>query len=609
MASTAMNRLRRRVSAAQVFLPAAVTLTLACTPPTAVLRPDAAAIDSATAPPLEYRVRYTPAGDSGTLTISLRARALGPALGEIVIALPDWGEWTTAREPYVRGLQIDGSAFAFDSGGRLAVPRALAADGELVVTYQLRVRDAASAAHLERRLLPYRDGAHVFGFAKNTLAGLLVDGRPIQRPSIINIEAAPDEAIFTGWGGHAIERQTARASAEFPTENGVFAIGRIVGLTTRSVNGVPVEVAQYAAGPDVTAEVAGYAESLVAAISRTTGRGPRGPLRILFEPQREEGVFGGTLTNDGLVVRLPAGPLSVLSRLTLAHEIFHDWLGSHLVEDGTVTWFNEGFTDYIALWHATAVGMLSPAEFVDRMYDIERRARASTSLGRVRFSDSKIKWRDGDGPNETMTYHGGALLAFFTDIQLRQRGATVMDVIRQLLSRRRREYGLNDIRTAMTRLGVSDVYRTSIDGTHVPTVRPLLVAAGFDQSEATEPASLTYLGIEARHESTDPMAVVPAVVLAIDPAGPAAKTDLRMGDRIVDIGERRGDPPIIGPNELTRYRFGLNVVPSSAQTVTLKVAANGSVREVQVAPVRRPGGVRYPLRWNPVRGARFFTVH
>lgn len=590
-----------------VIVSAAVTLTPACTPATVVRRPDAAVIDPAAAPQFEYQIRSADAGDRGTLMVSFRARALGPASGNIVIALPDWGEWTAAREPHVRGLQIDGSPFSFDSTGRVAVPRTLTEDDQLVVTYQLDVIDAASAAHHERRLLPYRDGSHVFGFAKNTLAGLVVDGRLVQRPSIINIEAAPGEAIFTGWGGYSIGQQTARGSAEFPDENGVFAIGRMVGLTTRSVNGGPVEVAQFAGGPDVTVEVAGYVESLVAAISRTVGRGPRGPLRILFEPQRAEGVFGGTLTNDGLVVRLPAEPLSLMSKVTLAHEVFHDWLGSHLVPDENVTWFNEGFTDYISLWYATATGILTPAQFVDRLYDIERRARASTSLGRVRFADAGTKWRDGDGANETMAYWGGALVAFFTDIELRQRGATIADLIRALLSRPQREYGLNDIRAAMTQLGVLDVYTRSIDGTHVPAIRPLLIAAGFDEG-AAEPASLTYLGIETRSESADPMSVVPAVVLAIDSAGPAANTDLRVGDRIIDIGDRRGDPPNIGPSEPTRYRFGLNVVPSGARTVTLQVERNGSVSNVEVAPVRRPGGVRYPLRWNPERGGQFFTV-
>jgi hypothetical protein len=525
-----------------------------------------------------------------------------------VIALADWGEWTTAREPYVRDLRIDGDGFSFDSKGQLAIPRSLSADGQLVVTYQLRVRDAGSAEHLERRLLPYRDSAHIFGYTRNTLAVLLRNGRPIGRASIVSIEAAPDDAIFTGWGGHTIGQQTASGSAELLIENGVFAVGRLVGLTTRAVNGAPVEVAQFAAGADVTAEIAGYAESLVTAISRTTGRGPRGPVRIIVEPQRAEGVFGGTHTNDGTVVYLPAAPLAVVAKLTLAHELFHDWLGSHLVADAPVTWFNEGFTDYIALWHATATGLVPPAQFAERMFDIDRLARASTSFGRVRFAEPGIQWRDGDGPNETMAYRGGAMIALFTDIQLRQRGRTVADLIRQLLSRPQREYGLNDIRIAMTRLGVSDVYRQAIDGTRVPAVRPLLVTAGFDESTVPEPASLTYLGIEARQEGADSMGVVPAVVLAIDPAGPAAKVDLRVGDRILDIGDRRGDPPIIGPSELTRYRFGLNVVPSGARTVTLRVAGNDSVREVQIAPVLRSGGLRYPLRWNAERGARFLAI-
>ena len=585
----------------------ATALTIACTQRAAVLRPNAAAIDSATGSPLEYSVRYT-AADPGTLTVSLRARDLARTSKKTMIALPDWGAWTTAPEPYVANLRIDGSALSFDATGQLVVPRTLAEDGQLDVTYQLRLRDAGSPAHLERHLLPYRDAAHVFGFAENTLARVLVDGRQIHRSTNISIETAADDVIFTGWGGRSIGQQTAKTSGEFPAENGIFAIGRMAGWATRSVAGVPVEIAQFATGPDLTAEIAGYVESLVAAMSRSTGRAPRGPLRIIVEPQRQEGVFSGTHTNDGLVVRLPAGPLSQPAKLTLAHELFHDWLGSHLVEeDESLTWFQEGFTDYISLWHATAAGVVTPAEFAERMFKIESEARASTSLGRIRFAEAGTRWRDGDGANETMAYRGGALLAFLADTELRRRGATVTDLIRHLLSRPQRKYGLEDIRTAMTRLGVSDVYRQSIDGTHVPTVRPMLIAAGFDEG-AAEPAALTYLGIETRYENADPMSVVPAIVLAIDAAGPAAKVDLRVGDRIIDIGERRGDPPIIGPEELTRYRFGLNVVPSSARTVTLRVERSGSVKEVQVAPVRRAGGLRHPLRWNPERGAAFLTI-
>ena len=66
----------------KLVLAATVTLTLACTP-SAVRRSDVAAIDSMTAPPVEYRIRHTTAGDAGTLTVSLRARAIGPASANI----------------------------------------------------------------------------------------------------------------------------------------------------------------------------------------------------------------------------------------------------------------------------------------------------------------------------------------------------------------------------------------------------------------------------------------------------------------------------------------------------------------------------------------------
>src|SRR5687767_702851 len=93
-------------AASRVFVAGVVTLTLACAPPAALRRPDVAAIDP-TAPPLEYRIRYT-GGGSGTLTVSVRVLAPGPASADIMIALRDWGGWTTAGEPYVRGLAIDG---------------------------------------------------------------------------------------------------------------------------------------------------------------------------------------------------------------------------------------------------------------------------------------------------------------------------------------------------------------------------------------------------------------------------------------------------------------------------------------------------------------------
>jgi hypothetical protein len=220
------------------------------------------------------------------------------------------------------------------------------------------------------------------------------------------------------------------------------------------------------------------------------------------------------------VIDLPdTVPLPDDLKLLLAHELFHDWLGSSLVDPGSLVWFSEGFTDYFAIWHATAAGMLPPARFAERILGVEREARSGSPLGRIAFAQPGVDWRD-DGPNETMAYRGGALLAFIVDAELRRRsGRTVPAVVRGLLESAPRTYQLSHIRDVMTKLGLADVYHRSIAGTQLPDAFPLLRALGFD--ETVEQAGLTYLGIEARFDGPpDATDVVPAVVTAIDSVRP-----------------------------------------------------------------------------------------
>jgi hypothetical protein len=319
----------------------------------------------------------------------------------------------------------------------------------------------------------------------------------------------------------------------------------------------------------------------------------------------------GTHTDFGLVISPPEGPLLPLSDFTtehLAHELLHDWLGSHLlVGDGSLVWFYEGFTEYLANWHGTAAGFFTRDRFAERILAFEREARTHSSLGRVAFAQPGINWRDHDGPNEIMAYKGGAVLAFVLDVELRRRGQSVSAIIRELLASGSREYGLADVRNAMARLGLSDIYERSIAGTEMPAVRPMLLEMGF--VDTVHQASLTYLGIEARYAgSADSADVVPAIVTAVDSAGPAVRAGVRPGDRIVGYGDRRGDPPQLGPGAPRRFQFGLSVIPSGARTVRLEILRDGAPVQIDVAPVRIGGGQRRSMRWNPERRTDFFDL-
>ena len=537
-------------------------------------------------PLADPRVAYTiRRADSTTLSISLTATGL-PVAAPLIARLENWGEWTSAPFAYLHGLLVDGRPAALDSTGATRVPGDLLADGRLEVRYDLTVPRLGSVQHEARRLLPYRTDRHLFGFVSNTLMGFLVDTVPLPASATIRIVAQPGDDVFTGWGGFAAGTSPLPVPG-VPFDNAVFAIGRPTGRTTADSG---VQVAQFRDGPDSTAIVASAARSLIAAYSAALGRGPRQTMRILVEGQ--EG--GGTYTDHGMVV-------NGLSVELLAHELFHDWLGGRLTGDESLVWFSEGFTDYFSLWHAAALGLVPRDRFGQRMLEVEARARAG-SLGRIAFADSGVRWRDGNGPNETMAYRGGSLLAFAVDAELRRRGTgTAHALIRRLLEIAPRPYRLADIRDAFASLGLSALYRQSVAGRQMPPVLPVLVELGFDQTE--EQAALTYLGIEARLDRTDSMDVVPAVVTALDSAGPAAKAGLRVGDRITGYGDRRGNPPQRGPGAPERYLWALNVIPSGARSGTLEVERDGTVRKIDVAPVLTRGGRRVQVRW---RAGTFF---
>ena len=88
----------------------------------------------------------------------------------------------------------------------------------------------------------------------------------------------------------------------------------------------------------------------------------------------------------------PERPRHLFSRrffiTTVAHELFHDWLGIRLHEsNGSLVWFREGFTEYFSQWFSAATGQIPREAFAEALERYDRFARSSTSLGRIAFAD------------------------------------------------------------------------------------------------------------------------------------------------------------------------------------------------------------------------------
>jgi hypothetical protein len=362
--------------------------------------------------------------------------------------------------------------------------------------------------------------------------------------------------------------------------------------------------------------VIGIAKTLFPAFAAATGHPAPPALRIAIKASAREEVSQGTYTDGGLLLDLEMKNLKTFpetrqieSHLVelIAHELFHTWLGGTLKGSKELVWFMEGFTDYISFYYATAAGYVTPSRFAERITQMERSVRnefRSMALeGRPAFADANVNWRKG--ANDTLSYRGGALLAFMVDVRLRLTGnKKVSDVIRRLYENNADEYTLSDIRNALRSIGLADVYEQYFVGKLLPEAHSLLVSTGYD--EAIEKAALTYVGIDAKSDSPD---VVPAVVSEVDPKGPAAKAGILAGDIITGWdGERRSNPPIIGREVTTKYRFALNLIPSGFKTVVFSLVREGKEIKVEVSPQLIAGGERKSLRWNSERGRNFFEL-
>lgn len=96
---------------------------------------------------------------------------------------------------------------------------------------------------------------------------------------------------------------------------------------------------------------------------------------------------------------------------------------------------------------------------------------------------------------------------------------------------------------------MSDFYQKHIVGTTLPDLDEALTGTGFQASRS--PVKLTYTGLQVI-----PGEPGPGAVAAIDPRGPTAGTDVRVGDSIIGYSPSQGGHGIMVPGEMP-HSFGL----------------------------------------------------
>lgn len=564
-------------------IPTRTALTVSLTLAFALAHIPALAQDART-PVIAYRVTFRPEPDAQRWDVSLTASGLDPAQRDLVLELDGWGEWPEVDSLYLRALTSDPPLTPDpESPMRWQVETPADWDGTLRVSYQIPMTRHGSQVHERYGLFPWYREDFGAGFTINTLMSLRAGGEPAEAERTVTFVAPEGLAIATGLAGLSYGEQTAPLQRGW--ENAVIYFGRPHAQARGQAAGQPVEVFQFGQGPDVTAHALEVAQAIATAVGQTTGRTVDHPIRVLMHDS--DGSIGGTNTDHGLTMRFaqatPDGRLHPDSCHILAHELTHDWLGGMLAfSDESLVWFKEGFTDYLALWHSAYAGLIDADEFAEHLAGIDSRARSGNAYGQVRFSDPEVNWRDGDGPNESFGYKGGAMLAFFLDLELHRRGgprlpAMIGDMIGEGV-----EPTQASIRAWMVAHGLEDFYAEYVDKPQLPELHAALLEIGYSTERTDLP--LTYVGATVEGHR------IFGTVTAVDPDGPAAKAGMKVGDQITGMYPARELAPSVPEDIDTPYRFALDLIDPDRPGTYIGVLRAGERIRLEIQPRTISGG-------------------
>ncbi len=512
--------------------------------------------------------------------VHLKAKDLKISDGHIELRLQNWGTWDRADSLFLRNLSCNLKFKKVDNKmTRLRVETPADWNGSLEVKYQILMVDRYSQARKHFGLMPWYDRHYGRGFTSNTLMEIFHKEKPINANREIQFRAADDTTIVSGWGKRSRGTHVIRRNQ--PIDNTLIAFGTPTDVAEQDTKGSKIEIVQFGKGDKIAGKLLPKVADLVAAYSRTSGLQLKQPVKIYLTD-----TWGGGVNVDGAmeVGYDPGKGLVPRMLMTVAHELYHEWLGSGFVPvyHAESVWFKEGFTDYLALWHLAHVGHISHQQFLDRLIELNRAVQANTALGKISFGDPKVRWRDGDGPNEMMAYQGAALLAFFTDVELRKQGKPGVVKMISDFHKLNRSVSNSDIKNWYYKNGLKDFHKTWIEKPNFQKLLPALVSIGC--KETRQPASVPYAGMQNDN------AGLFGKIVAVDPKGAAQKAGVQVGDEISGFWPSvasRTDVKII-KEKSPKYPYGLTSFEPN-KTIHFNVIRDGKEVRLKIDPVPTKG--------------------
>jgi hypothetical protein len=494
-----------------------------------------------------------------------------------------WSEWegyyirNVIARPAARNIALPGGILEFVSQGEW--------NGTFEVSYQIPLLRVGSKVQQHAGLLPSFEGLNSCGFAWNTLMELIpgTDGAEVEIfDRFVRIVPPSGSSVATGWGG--VTKQLQEIHLAGPLDNTPILIGVPASIKRSEGEGVRYEVAQFGKGWDRTDAVLKVAQSVVPSYEWDSGHKLKHPVRIfLFD-----GASANTHTPSASLIgyRETEKEFSNWSKQTLAHELFHDWLGvsgDWIEGDESIAWFHEGFTDYLSLWYTAATDVVNQEWFANRLSALNESAHRSLAYGKVAFAEPGVRWR-AEG-YENLAYKGGAILAFLTDVELRKHGRRgLMELVADLGKQQRSgPVTLNEIAKWMKDHDLADFYQRYYQGKGLPEIDDALKTAGYVVQEGE--AELTYFGV--RNEGDR--------VVELDPNGPAALAGMKVGDQIGGYFPTRDDRPRYTEQIGTRFTFGLNTIQPGRTGTYIDIIRDGRQFQLPVQPQIIRGGqtIRY----------------